>query len=183
MSGTVEMKLEMVVMPVSDADRAKEFYTNLGWRLDADFLISDDFRVVRSTALSKPPPGMKLGGRSPIEQLVFGRQSSPSGTAQARSGCAGCSGEGRSGERFRTMGESSRAAGATDQSCRCEASTELEICSVAHTDSAARIGCCGHGSYDASRREHIRRAGSANRRLCRRRAHCLERGGGATILC
>ena len=32
MSGTVEMKLEMVVMPVSDADRAKEFYTNLGWR-------------------------------------------------------------------------------------------------------------------------------------------------------
>ena len=52
MSGTVEMKLEMVVMPVSDADRAREFYTNLGWRLDADFLISDDFRVVQLT-----PPG------------------------------------------------------------------------------------------------------------------------------
>jgi catechol 2,3-dioxygenase-like lactoylglutathione lyase family enzyme len=70
MSGAVETKLEMVVMPVSDADRAKEFYTNLGWHLDADFLISDDFRVVRSSAMSKPPPGMKLGGRSPTEQLV-----------------------------------------------------------------------------------------------------------------
>jgi hypothetical protein len=112
MSGSVEMKLEMVVMPVSDAGRAKEFHTNLGWRLDADFLISDDFRVVRSSAMLKPLPGVKLGGRSPTELLVFGRQSSPSGTAQARSGCADCSGERRSGERFRTMGESSRAAGA-----------------------------------------------------------------------
>jgi catechol 2,3-dioxygenase-like lactoylglutathione lyase family enzyme len=113
MSGTVEMKLEMVVMPVSDADRAKEFYTNLGWRLDADFLISDDFRVVRSSAMSKPPLGMTLGGRSPTELLVSGRQSSPSGTAQARSGCADCSGERRSGERFRTMDGSSPAAAPT----------------------------------------------------------------------
>jgi catechol 2,3-dioxygenase-like lactoylglutathione lyase family enzyme len=43
MSGAVETKLELVVMPVSDADRAREFYTNLGWRLDADFLISAIF--------------------------------------------------------------------------------------------------------------------------------------------
>ena len=33
----VDMKLEVVVIPVSDVDRAKAFYTNLGWRLDADF--------------------------------------------------------------------------------------------------------------------------------------------------
>src|SRR5215831_7525337 len=49
---TIETKLEMVVMRVSDVDRAKGFYMNLGWRLDADFVISDDFRVVQLT-----PPG------------------------------------------------------------------------------------------------------------------------------
>ena len=36
-SGTIEMKLEVVVLPVSDVDRAKSFYGGLGWRLDADF--------------------------------------------------------------------------------------------------------------------------------------------------
>jgi hypothetical protein len=35
--GTVDMRLEVVVIPVSDIDRAKEFYSRLGWRLDADF--------------------------------------------------------------------------------------------------------------------------------------------------
>lgn len=44
----VEMKFELVVIPVSDVDRAKEFYSRLGWRLDADFA-SDDFRVVQFT--------------------------------------------------------------------------------------------------------------------------------------
>src|SRR5215213_5002038 len=45
----VDMKLEVVVLGVSDVDRAKAFYENLGWRLDADFVISDDFRVVQLT--------------------------------------------------------------------------------------------------------------------------------------
>ena len=45
------MKLEVVVMPVSDVDRAKNFYEMLGWRLDADYG-DDDFRVVQLT-----PPG------------------------------------------------------------------------------------------------------------------------------
>ncbi|MFB9533771.1 VOC family protein [Nonomuraea roseola] len=46
------MKLEVVVIPVSDVDRAKEFYAKLGWRLDADFASGDDFRVMQFT-----PPG------------------------------------------------------------------------------------------------------------------------------
>ena len=46
------MKLEVVVIPVSDVDRAKRFYSDLGWRLDADFVISEEFRVVQLT-----PPG------------------------------------------------------------------------------------------------------------------------------
>jgi catechol 2,3-dioxygenase-like lactoylglutathione lyase family enzyme len=45
----VDMKLEVVVIGVSDVDRAKAFYENLGWRLDADFVISDDFRVLQLT--------------------------------------------------------------------------------------------------------------------------------------
>jgi Bleomycin resistance protein-like N-terminal len=40
----VDMKLEVVVIPVSDVDRAKEFYGSLGWRLDADFAAGDDWR-------------------------------------------------------------------------------------------------------------------------------------------
>src|SRR5918993_4022327 len=48
----VDLKLEVVVIPVSDVDRAKRFYSDLGWRLDADFVISDAFRAVQFT-----PPG------------------------------------------------------------------------------------------------------------------------------
>jgi catechol 2,3-dioxygenase-like lactoylglutathione lyase family enzyme len=48
----VDMKLEVVVIPVSDVDRAKEFYRRLGWRLDADYDNGDDFRVIQFT-----PPG------------------------------------------------------------------------------------------------------------------------------
>jgi catechol 2,3-dioxygenase-like lactoylglutathione lyase family enzyme len=49
---TVDMKLEVVVIPVADVDRAKKFYGNLGWRLDADFPFDNGFRVVQFT-----PPG------------------------------------------------------------------------------------------------------------------------------
>jgi catechol 2,3-dioxygenase-like lactoylglutathione lyase family enzyme len=45
----VDMKLEVVVIPVSDVDRAKAFYQGLGWRLDADFAAGDDFRIVQFT--------------------------------------------------------------------------------------------------------------------------------------
>jgi catechol 2,3-dioxygenase-like lactoylglutathione lyase family enzyme len=48
----VEMKLEVVVIPVSDVDRAKAFYAGLGWRLDADFADAEGFRIVQFT-----PPG------------------------------------------------------------------------------------------------------------------------------
>ena len=48
----VDVKLEVVVIPVSDVDRAKEFYGKLGWRLDADFPFDNGFRVVQFT-----PPG------------------------------------------------------------------------------------------------------------------------------
>jgi catechol 2,3-dioxygenase-like lactoylglutathione lyase family enzyme len=50
--GTVDMKLEVIVVPVSDVDRAKGFYQKLGWRLDADYDSGKDFRVLQFT-----PPG------------------------------------------------------------------------------------------------------------------------------
>ena len=57
----VEMKFEVVVIPVSDVDRAKEFYARLGWRLDADFASGGDYRVIQFT-----PPGS--GG-----SVIFGK--------------------------------------------------------------------------------------------------------------
>ena len=51
-AGSVDMKLEVIVIPVSDVDHAKEFYGSLGWRLDADVAAGDNFRLVQLT-----PPG------------------------------------------------------------------------------------------------------------------------------
>jgi catechol 2,3-dioxygenase-like lactoylglutathione lyase family enzyme len=56
-----DMKFEIVVIPVSDADRAKDFYAKLGWRLDADYAHADDFRVIQFT-----PPGSGCS-------LIFGK--------------------------------------------------------------------------------------------------------------
>lgn len=58
---SVDMKFEIAVIPVSDVDRAKEFYSNLGWRLDADFSGPDDYRVVQFT-----PPGSSAS-------VIFGK--------------------------------------------------------------------------------------------------------------
>jgi catechol 2,3-dioxygenase-like lactoylglutathione lyase family enzyme len=57
----IAMRLEVVVLPVSDVDRAKSFYGGLGWRHDADLAASDEFRVVQLT-----PPG------SPCS-VIFGK--------------------------------------------------------------------------------------------------------------
>ena len=48
-AGTIDMKLEVVTLPVSDVDRAKRFYQSLGWRLDADFVVGDSIRAVQLT--------------------------------------------------------------------------------------------------------------------------------------
>src|SRR3984957_11726114 len=58
----VDTKLEIVVIPVSDVDRAKQFYAGLGWRLDADYDNGSDFRVIQFT-----PPGS--GG-----SVIFGKK-------------------------------------------------------------------------------------------------------------
>ena len=67
----VDMKLEVVVLGVSDVDRAKAFYENLGWRLDAD-IARDDFRGVQVT-----PPNSEAS-------IIFGK-----GVTSAKPGSAG----------------------------------------------------------------------------------------------
>ena len=57
----VDMKFEIVVIPVSDVDRAKQFYLKLGWRLDADYDNGKDFRIIQFT-----PPGSGCS-------VIFGR--------------------------------------------------------------------------------------------------------------
>jgi catechol 2,3-dioxygenase-like lactoylglutathione lyase family enzyme len=61
----VDMKFEIVVVPVSDVERAKEFYAKLGWRLDADFDNGKDFRVIQFT-----PPGSGCS-------VIFGKNVTP----------------------------------------------------------------------------------------------------------
>ena len=68
----VDMKFEIVVIPVSDVDRAKEFYGRLGWRLDGDFVHGDDWRGIQFT-----PPGSGCS-------VIFGKNitAAPPGSAQ-----------------------------------------------------------------------------------------------------
>jgi catechol 2,3-dioxygenase-like lactoylglutathione lyase family enzyme len=82
----VEMRLEVVVLPVSDVDRAKRFYQALGWREDADLVTGPDFRVVQLT-----PPGSACS-------VIFGTglTSAPPGSAQGLQLVAGDIDEARS---------------------------------------------------------------------------------------
>ena len=68
----VDMKFEVVVLPVSDVDRAKEFYARLGWRLDADYDSGKDFRVIQFT-----PPGSGCA-------IIFGKNVTPAAPGSAQ---------------------------------------------------------------------------------------------------
>ncbi|MBB4231898.1 VOC family protein [Rhizobium mongolense] len=69
---TIDMKLEIVVIPVSDVDRAKGFYSDLGWRLDADFAADEGFRVIQFT-----PPGSGCS-------VIFGQNVTAAAPGSAR---------------------------------------------------------------------------------------------------
>jgi catechol 2,3-dioxygenase-like lactoylglutathione lyase family enzyme len=75
-AGTVDMNLEVVTLPVSDVDRAKAFYQNLGWRLDADIVRGENFRAVQFT----PPhsgcsvafgKGLTTGEPGSVQRLIL----------------------------------------------------------------------------------------------------------------
>jgi catechol 2,3-dioxygenase-like lactoylglutathione lyase family enzyme len=68
----MDMRLEIVVIPVADVDRAKRFYVSLGWRLDADFAAGDDWRVIQFT-----PPGSGCS-------VIFGKNVTSAAPGSAR---------------------------------------------------------------------------------------------------
>ena len=68
----VDMKFEIVIIPVSDVDRAKEFYTRLGWRLDGDFTSGDEWRGIQFT-----PPGSGCS-------VIFGKNVTPAAPGSAQ---------------------------------------------------------------------------------------------------
>ncbi|MDX2852681.1 MULTISPECIES: VOC family protein [Streptomycetaceae] len=82
----MDMKLEVVVVPVADVDRAKDFYTGLGWRLDADVTTGEDFRVIQvtppgslcsvifGTGVSATEPGSARGLHLTVEDVVAARE-------------------------------------------------------------------------------------------------------------
>src|SRR5712672_3766642 len=69
----VDMKFEVIVIPVADVDRSKAFYSKLGWRLDADFSFDNGFRVVQFT-----PPGSACS-------VQFGSKITPASPGSAQS--------------------------------------------------------------------------------------------------
>jgi catechol 2,3-dioxygenase-like lactoylglutathione lyase family enzyme len=68
----VDMKFEVIVIPVSDVNRAKEFYGRLGWRLDADYDNGKDFRIIQFT-----PPGSGCS-------IIFGKNVTPAAPGSAQ---------------------------------------------------------------------------------------------------
>lgn len=82
----MDMKLEVVVIPVSDVDRAKDFYVKAGFRLDADFAIEDGYRIVQVTppgspasiifgeGLSSAEPGSTQGLHLIVTDIVAAKQ-------------------------------------------------------------------------------------------------------------
>ena len=71
-ASAVDLKLEVIVIPVSDVERAKQFYAKLGWRLDADFAGPDDYRVIQFT-----PPGSNAS-------VIFGKNVTPAAPGSAQ---------------------------------------------------------------------------------------------------
>ena len=74
--GTIDMKLEVVTLPVSDVDRAKRFYQSLGWRLDADIAVGDAFRVVQLTPTQSAcsvafGKGVTTGEPGSVQRLIL----------------------------------------------------------------------------------------------------------------
>lgn len=115
----MDMKLEAVVIPVSNVDRAKEFYANLGWRLDADFSFENGFRVVQFTPTGSGCSvqfGAKITSAAPGSAQGLYLVVSDIETARNELSAAGIEVTGTfhaasPGAQFRPIGVSGRAAG------------------------------------------------------------------------
>lgn len=115
----MDMKLEVVVVPVSDVDRAKQFYKALGWREDADFVADENFRIVQLTppgsgasvqfgvGLTSAPPGSLRGVYLVVDDVDAARAELAERGAQVGEVFH----EARLGARFLPVGAAERAPG------------------------------------------------------------------------
>ena len=115
----MDMKLEVVVVPVSDVDRAKQFYKGLGWREDADFVGDESFRIVQLTppgsaasiqfgvGLTAAPPGSLRGVYLVVEDIEAARAE----LAERGAPISAVFHEARLGARFRPVGDAERVPG------------------------------------------------------------------------
>jgi len=115
----VDMKLEVVVVPVSNVDRAKQFYKALGWREDADFVADENFRIVQLTppgsggsiqfgvGLTSAPPGSLRGLYLVVDDIAAARAELAARGAEVSE----IFHEARLGARFRPVGDAERVPG------------------------------------------------------------------------
>jgi catechol 2,3-dioxygenase-like lactoylglutathione lyase family enzyme len=83
----MDMKLDVLVIPVSDVDRAKQFYAKLGWRLDADFAAGNDSRVIQFTPRDSSCSvifGKNVTRNAPAREMPTGRIGMPGTWSQSR---------------------------------------------------------------------------------------------------
>jgi catechol 2,3-dioxygenase-like lactoylglutathione lyase family enzyme len=118
-AGSVDLKLEVVVIPVTDVERAKEFYGRLGWRLDADFPFDNAFRVVQftppgsgcsiqfGTNMTSAPPGSARG----LYLIVSDIEAACSELLARGAGVSGVFHAGTPGAQFQPDGTSGRLSG------------------------------------------------------------------------
>ena len=141
-SRRADMKLEVVVIPVSDVDRAKRFYGGLGWRLDADFVVGDAFRGVQFT-----PPGSSV-----LDPLRHGNHVGGAGLGKRNlSRRVGHRGSARRARRSRRRGErsvppcrSGKAAGQRPGS----GAAQLLLVRHVQRSGRQRAGCCRRSPRD-----------------------------------
>ena len=115
----MDMKLEVVVVPVSNVDRAKQFYKALGWREDADFVADENFRIVQLTppgsggsiqfgvGLTSAPPGSLRGLYLVVDDIAAARAELAARGAEVSE----IFHEARLGARFRPVGAAERQPG------------------------------------------------------------------------
>ncbi len=167
----MDMKLEVVVVPVSDVDRSKEFYKSLGWRLDADIATDEAFRVVQLTPPGSPA-SIIFGTRCHVPGAGIGAGAAPDRQRhRSRARGAGGGSAPRSSEVFHDAGGVFHHAGTEARVARPGPGTaQLRLVPVVQRPGRQRLGAAGgdHPAAGPDRRgrDHLRLHRRPGERAC-----------------